>query len=365
MRAAVCSSFGAPLAVEQLQIRAPSAHEVLVRVEACAICHSDVAYAEGAWGGTLPAVYGHEAAGVVEEVGCEVSGLRPGDRVVVTLIRSCGTCRRCRQGRPALCAEPPSEGPGPTLSRPDGSPVHQGMRTAAFAELVTVHRSQVVDLPLEVSPEAACLLACGVLTGFGAVTNTAGVEAGSRVVVLGTGGVGLNCVQGAALAGASQVVAVDVVDKKLTAARHFGASDTVDSSASDAVEAVAEITGGHGADYVFVAAGLARLVEDGARMLGRGAALVLVGMTPSGATVSLDPLVISDSGQRVIGSKMGDSDPARDIPRLVGLYQAGRLKLDELISQRFELDRIDEAMASARRGEQLRAVVSFGPSERA
>ncbi|MGH9171592.1 MAG: zinc-binding dehydrogenase [Acidimicrobiales bacterium] len=359
MKSAVCHSFGAELEVEDVAIRRPDSDEVLVSIAACAICHSDVAFIEGAWGGTLPAVYGHEAAGIVEEVGADVAGLRRGDRVVVTLMRSCGKCQRCLQSRPALCEGSAAWSQDTVLRTRGGAPIHQGMRTAGFAEQVTVHSSQVVEVPADVPLESASLLACGVLTGVGAVTNTAALEPGSTAIVLGVGGVGLNCVQGASLAGAGAVVAVDVAARKLEVAASFGASHTVDASVDDVRESVLQLTSGRGADYVFVAAGLSSLVEDGVGMLRRGGTLVIVGLPPSGATVALDPLAIADGSLRILGSKMGDSVPQRDIPKLVDLYRSGRLKLDELISGRYELERINEAIASSKRGEQLRPVVVF------
>ncbi|MGH9304131.1 MAG: alcohol dehydrogenase catalytic domain-containing protein [Acidimicrobiales bacterium] len=359
MRAAVCSGFGEPLQVEELVVRAPLEDEVVVRVTACAICHSDVAFIDGAWGGRLPAVYGHEAAGVVEQSGRAVTDLGKGDPVVVTLICSCGACERCRRGRPALCEAVPRSDTTPVLTRPGGEAVHQGMRTGAFAEVVSVHRSQVVPMPTGVPAESACLLACGVLTGVGAVSNTAVVEAGSTVVVLGAGGVGLNCVQGAVLAGADRIVAVDVVENKLAAAEAFGATETFGATGGDLKDAIFGAGRAKGADYVFVAAGVTSLIEQGARLLRRGGALVIVGIPPVGSSVSLDPLAISDGSLRILGTKMGDSVPERDIPRLAELYLSGRLKLDELISQRFRLDEINDAIASAKRGEQLRPVIAF------
>jgi S-(hydroxymethyl)glutathione dehydrogenase / alcohol dehydrogenase len=363
-RAAVCRAFSQPLAIEELTIRPPSAGEILMRVLACGICSSDIAYLDGAWGGTLPAVYGHEAAGVVEQVGPGVAGLAPGDHIVVTLIRSCGDCRTCRAGRPAVCQNPPAAQPA-VLEATDGRAVHQGMRTGAFSELALVHSSQAVAVPADLRPEAACLLGCGVLTGIGAVAHTAAVEPGSTVVVLGTGGVGLNCVQGAAIAGAAEVIAVDVVARKLDAAAAFGASATVDSSADAAEDAVRRLTAGRGADYVFVAAGSAGLVEEGARMAARGGTLVIVGMPRSGTLTRLDPLAISDGSLRILGSKMGDSDPRRDIPSLVKRYRDGSLKLDELVSACFGIGRVNDAITSAKRGEQLRPVLVFGESGRA
>jgi S-(hydroxymethyl)glutathione dehydrogenase / alcohol dehydrogenase len=359
--AAVCRAFGEPLRIEELAIRPPSAGEVLIRVLACGICSSDIAFVEGAWGGTLPAVYGHEAAGVVEQVGPGVAGLAPGDHIVATLVRSCGDCRPCRAARPALCQNPPAA-EAAVLTTKDGEAVHQGMRTGAFSELAVVHSSQAVAVPADLRPDSACLLACGVLTGVGAVTHTAAVEPGSTVAVLGVGGVGLNCVQGATIAGAAQVIAVDVVARKLDVAAVFGASATVDSSAEAADDAVRRLTAGRGADYVFITAGSASLVEEGARMTARGGTLVIVGMPRSGALVQLDPLAISDGSLRILGSKMGDSDPRRDIPRLVKRYRDGSLKLDGLVSGHFGIGRVNDAIASAKRGEQLRPVIVFGES---
>jgi S-(hydroxymethyl)glutathione dehydrogenase/alcohol dehydrogenase len=361
MRAAVCRSFGAPLELEELRLRAPGPGEVLVRVAACGVCHSDVAFIDGAWGGALPAVYGHEAAGVVAEVGPGTGGLAVGDHVVVTPVRSCGRCDRCARRQPTLCEGLARTGHDAVLTGADGGSIHQGMRTGAFASLVTVHASQVAVVPPSVPLDAASLLGCGVITGVGAVLNTAAVEPGSTVVVLGTGGVGLNCVQGALLAGARQIIAIDRVASKLDAAREFGATDGVDAAAADAVAAAADLTGGRGADYVFVAAGLGSLIETGGAMLRRGGTLVLVGIPATGTRVSLDPVAIADGSLRILGSKMGASRPQEDIAKLAELYRAGRLKLDELIAERYEFDRINDAIESARKGTQLRAVVTFPP----
>ena len=242
IQAAVCRAFGDPLGVEELELRGPGPGEVTVRIAACAICHSDVAYLRGAWGGDLPAVYGHEAAGVVEAVGEGVLEVTEGDHVVVTLVRFCGRCRQCLRGLPSFCERlwelPISR--DPPLTTPDGGPVFHGLRTAAFADHVTVHASQVVPVPEDLPLASASLLACGVITGVGAVLNTARVEAGSTVAVIGTGGVGLNTVQGAVLAGASRIVAVDHVDHKLDAARSVGAPDTLTGGRDDVGAAVAD-----------------------------------------------------------------------------------------------------------------------------
>jgi S-(hydroxymethyl)glutathione dehydrogenase / alcohol dehydrogenase len=361
MKAAVCHAFGEPLSVEDVELRGPGSGEVSVQVAACAICHSDVAFMQGAWGGALPAVYGHEAAGIVAEVGPGVDAMAPGDHVVVTLVRSCGSCAQCLRGQPALCerlADFPLSRHSP-LSAADGAPIHQGVRTGAFAERVTVDASQVVPIPADVPLEVASLLACGVITGVGAVRRTAGVEAGSSVVVFGTGGVGLNVVQGAVLAGAGTIVAVDLLDSKLEAARLFGATHTLNAGRDDVVAEIHSLTRGMGADYAFDASGSVPAIEQGAQLIRRGGTLVLVGLPPTGARVAFDGEAIADGALRILGSKVGSVRPQVDVPELVRLYREGRLKLDELISGRWPLEEINAAVSSAERGEALRPVIVF------
>ena len=359
MKAAVCHEFGKPLVIEDIDLAPPRAGEIKVRMAACAICHSDILFMEGSWGGTLPAVYGHEAAGVVDEIGTGVKGIAVGDHVVVTLIRSCGGCHFCSQGEQVLCETTfPLDENGPLHSH-DGQAIVQGMRTGAFAEYVVVDASQAVAIPKSVPLDSASLLACGVITGLGAVVNTAGVTAGSSVVVIGTGGVGLNSVQGAALSGAQPVIAVDLSDLKLEAARTFGATHTVNPSSEDAGEAVRALTGRRGADYVIVGAGSKTAIEQGTALMRAGGTLVIAGMPPTGVTVEFDPCGIAGANQHIVGSKMGSTRVKVDVPRLVALYQQGRLKLDELISGRYPLADINEAVASTNRGEALRNVIVF------
>jgi S-(hydroxymethyl)glutathione dehydrogenase/alcohol dehydrogenase len=356
IRAAVCRSFAAPVGVEAVDLRAAGPGEVGVRVAACAVCHTDLAYSRGVWGGELPAVYGHEAAGVVEEVGPGVLGVQPGDHAVVTLVRSCGRCVLCLRGLPALCEgkwELPISQVSP-LRTVDGEVVEQGVRTAAFAERVLVHHSQVVVVPDDLPFEAGALLGCGVVTGVGAVLNTAQVEAGSTVAVIGTGGVGLNAVQGAVLAGASLILAVDLAPAKLEAALGFGATHTV--APTETAATVEELSGGRGLDVVVVTAGSAAAVEQGLELVGDGGTVVLAGM-PGGATATIDPEAIAHRGLRILGSKVGSTRPQLDIPALVALYRGGRLKLDELVSARFSLDEIEDALSVAESGEALRVVV--------
>jgi len=359
MRAAVCRQFKQPLAIEDVDLAVPRAGEVRVRIAACAICHSDLLAMDGAWGGDLPAVYGHEAAGVVEEVGAGIARVEPGDHVVVTLLRSCGHCHFCMTGEAQLCeTNLPLDLRSP-LSARDGSTIRQGLRTGAFAEQVVVDASQVAVIPRQVPLDRASLLACGVITGLGAVLNTAAVRPGSNVATIGTGGVGLNCVQGAALSSATVNIAIDVSASKLAAARLFGASHTVNSCEESARDAVGALTAGRGADYVFVAAGSAAAIEQGVTLLRRGGTLVVVGMPADGVKVRLEAVDIADRAYRILGSKMGSARLRVDIPLLAGWYLQGRLKLDELISGRYALEQINEAIESARSGAALRNVITF------
>ena len=338
MKAAVCHEFGKPLVIEDLTIDPPEAGEVRVKLAACAICHSDIHYAEGAWGGSLPAVYGHEAAGVVEEVGPGVQGFAAGDHVVVTLIRACGHCFHCDQAAPFLCDEPMPLDEASRLRNGNGRPILQGLKTGAFAEEAVVHHSQIVKIPADLPLESASLLACGVITGLGAVVNTAQVPAGSSVAVIGTGGVGLNSVQGAALCGAQTIIALDLSDDKLASAKAFGATHTINPKRNDAQEAVKAVTQGRGADYVFVTVGVAAAI---------------------GVMGQFEVLSLADDCKRIVGSKMGGTRLKVDVPKLVELYRQGRLKLDELITGRYPLERINEAIASVNRGEALRNVIVF------
>jgi Zn-dependent alcohol dehydrogenase len=359
MKAAVCYEFGKPLHLEEIEIDPPQTDEVKVKIAACAICHSDIHYIDGAWGGTLPAVYGHEAAGIVTEVGAGVSQVKPGDAVVVSLLRSCGRCFYCAQGDSHLCEGKFALDQSSRLHSKTGSPIVQGMRTAAFAEYVVVEQSQVVRVPDGMALDSASLLACGVITGLGAVTNTAQIPFGSSVVVIGAGGVGLNSIQGAKLAGAHAIIAIDLLDSKLEAAKHFGATHTVNSKTQDAESVVKTLTQGRGADYVFVTVGNARAMEQGIQYLRRAGTLVIVGMPASGAKSQFEMGDFAGYGQRILGSKMGSTRLQVDVPKLVQLYEQGELKLDELISGRYPLEEINEAIDAVKRGAALRNVIVF------
>jgi len=359
MKAAVCRAFGQPMTIEDVQVAPPGAGEIRVRLAACAICHSDIFYADGAWGGDLPLVLGHEAAGIVESVGEGVTTATPGDHVVVTLIRACGECPSCAVGMPVTCgAQFPLDAATP-IRTTAGEALGHGLRTAGFAEMVTVDHSQAVVIPKDIPLDSASLLACGVITGFGAVANTAKMEAGATAAVIGTGGVGLNSIQGAALNGASIVIAVDVADDKLVAARAFGATHTINSRTEDLTAAIHALTEGRGVDYVFATVGVKQAIAQCFGIAAPGGAIVLVGMPPSGDMVDMDPGTVAALNQRILGSKMGGARIQTDIPYLVALYRQGRLKLDELITGRYPLDQINEAIASVKRGEALRNVIVF------
>lgn len=360
MKAAVCRAFNEPLVIEELTLDAPRAGELVVDVRACAICHSDITYMDGGWGGDLPALYGHEAAGVVSAVGPETPGVQVGDHVVVTLIRCCGQCFYCSRGDRVMCETVLPLSQRQPITDATGAPVAQMMNVGSFAEQVLVHHSQIAVMPKDVDFAVASLLGCGVITGVGAAINTTQVKPGSSVVVIGTGGVGLNCIQGAALSGANPLIAVDVNDAKLEAAKAFGATHGVNSQTADVAAEVRALTGGRMADHVFVSVGVGPAIEQGIGLMGKGAETVIVGMPPSGVTTTFDPSWLAADSQRIVGSKMGSAQTPADIPQLVGLYRAGRLKLDELVTATYPLEEINEAVAAVKRGEALRNVVVFG-----
>jgi len=361
IKAAVCHEFGAPLVIEDVLLAAPGMGEVEVTLDAVAICHSDISFAEGAWGGHLPAVYGHEAAGVISAVGDGVQGFAPGDSVVVTLIRSCGTCPSCAGGSPTICETPYNTAKGP-LQTADGGPLDQSMACGAFAEKVVVDQRQIVKLPDDMAKDVASLLSCGVITGVGAAVNAAGLRAGQDVVVIGAGGVGLNAIQGARIAGARRIVAVDMTEEKLEIAREFGATHGVLATDPAPWKASYKALGGRGADAVLVTVGAIPAYNQATRYLGRGGKAIMIGMPHSGAKADYEPVIMAAVGQGLIGSKMGDVVIQRDIPWMIDLYQQGRLKLDELISNRWSLDQINEAIADTKTGSAKRNVILFDRS---
>ncbi|NJN81399.1 MAG: Zn-dependent alcohol dehydrogenase [Caldilineaceae bacterium] len=360
MKAAVCYAFDQPLTIEEIDIDPPKSGEVKVRVVACAICHSDVHQIRGDWSAVVPLVAGHEAAGVVEELGPDVTRVNVGDHVVMSLLRSCGRCFYCSRGDTHLCEGVFALASETRLRNKKGEPIHQSIKTAAFAEYAVVDQSQLVPIPKEIPLDSASLLACGVITGLGAVVNTAKVGTGESVAVIGIGGVGLNAVQGAVLSGAQPIIAIDLLANKLQAALEFGATDTINSSAEgDPVAAVQALTGGRGVDYAFVTVGSPQAVALAISLIRRGGTMVLVGIPDDKATHSLLLAQTVWRERRILGSSMGGTRLSTQVPQLVELYQHGRLKLDELISRRYPLEEINEAIADMESGAALRNVIVF------
>ncbi len=361
IKAAVSHAFGQSLQIEDVELCPPRFGEVQVKLSAVAICHSDIVFAEGHWGGDLPAIYGHEAAGHISAIGEGVSGYEEGQPVIVTLIRFCGACAPCCSGKPVSCATPsPHSSPIATL---EGKPVVKAMNCGAFAEQVVVDQSQIAAIPEDMAMDVASLLSCGVITGIGAAVNAANIRPGQTVVVVGAGGVGLNAIQGARLCGAARIVAVDLLEEKLADALEFGATDAVRANNGDPWEHVRSVTNGNMADCVLVSVGAVSAYEEAPNYLKPGGKVVMVGMTHSGAMARYEPVNIASSGQSMIGTKMGDVVLRRDIPWLIDLYQQGRLKLDELVSRRWRLDEINEAIADTKAGKARRNVVVFDETQ--
>lgn len=359
MKAAVCYEFGAPLRVEDIEIDPPQRGEVRIRLKACGICHSDIHFIDGAWGGALPSVFGHETAGVVEAVGPDVDGIESGDHVIATLLRSCGECYYCAHESSHLCEASFPLDRQHRLHTAQGVGLAQGLRTGGFAEAVVVDQSQVEPIPDDMPFESAALLGCAVLTGWGAVVNTARVPVDSSVAVLGAGGVGLNALQAATLAGADPVIAIDPAADKRVAAAGFGATHAFDAATTDLPAAVRGITANRGVDYAFVTVGSSRVIGQALRLVRPGGAVVLVGMPASGDLLQLEASELAGHGQRIIGSKMGSASLKRDIPRLIDLYRSGRFKLDELVSGRYRIEEINQAIAAVKQGQALRNVILF------
>ncbi|MDH3752853.1 MAG: Zn-dependent alcohol dehydrogenase [Acidimicrobiia bacterium] len=359
MRAAVLREIPGALEIEDVGIDKPGPHEVLVRTVGAGVCHSDLHYLTGAYTTPLPTVMGHESAGVVEAVGPDVSYVRPGDHVITCLSVFCGECEYCLSGRMALCAhEDTMRGlDAPPRLHQNGELVHQYADLSSFAEQMLVHEHAVVKVTPDMPLDRAALIGCAVTTGLGAVFNTARVEPGAVVAVIGCGGVGLSTVQGAAIAGAGRIIAVDIVAAKLELAETFGATDTIDAGKVDPVEMVRELTGG-GVHYSFDAIGLKQTARQAFEMLRPAGTATLVGMIALGTDIEL-PGVDFLSEKVVRGSCMGSNRFRIDMPRIVDFYLSGRLNLDDLIADRIPLDGVNEAMDALTRGESTRSVIMF------
>jgi S-(hydroxymethyl)glutathione dehydrogenase/alcohol dehydrogenase len=358
MRAAILESAPSDLVIDDVRVDAVGPHEVLVHTTAAGLCHSDLHFMQGLYPYVYPVALGHESAGVVEAVGAEVVGFKAGDHVVSCVSGFCGSCAYCLSGRPYICDKVglARTGGGPRLSR-GGAPIHQFFDLASFAEQLLVHENYLVKIRDEMPLDKAALIGCGVTTGVGAVMNTAQVRPGDTVAVLGCGGIGLNAIQGAAIAGAGRVIAIDRLASKLAMATVFGATDLVDASTDDPIEAVRELTNG-GVDFSFEAIGLKATAEAAFAMLGKGGTATLIGMVPIGQRLEIEPTALL-SGKRLQGSNMGSNRFRIDMPRYVDWYLHGKLKLDELVSGTMGLDDINQGFATLASGEVARQLILF------
>ena len=366
MRAALLTDPGSALQiVDDIDLAEPRPGEVCVAVSHSGICHSDLTLVESGY--LFPAVLGHEAAGVVAAVGGGVDHLAAGDKVMITPTAPCGHCDGCARRQASRCPQAMSFVAG---TRPDstspfsraGRLVHRGLGVGAFAQRTVVPASGVVRLDDDIGLEVACLIGCAVQTGVGAVLNTAAVERGSTVVVTGLGGVGISTVQGARIAGAARIVVSDPVESRRAAALRLGATHAVGGDANELREAVADATGGRGADYAFETAGVAGLVRLGLEVTGPGGTTVVVGAPPPADTVDIGSVTLFMIQQkRLVGSLLGDCWPGRDIPRLVGLWQRGELDLESMITHRVPLDGVNEGFDRLRAAQGVRTVVEVAP----
>lgn len=365
MKAAVLYAPKQPLRVEEVEIQNPKQGEVMVRVAAGGVCHSDLHVMNGDLTAPLPVVLGHEGAGTVERVGHDVTGFAPGDHVVLLWRASCGECFHCLSGHPALCEM--GSGirwsghlkDGTSRFSRNGEELRHHSGVSSFAELTVLPQEGLVKIDPEVPLEKAAIVGCAVMTGVGAVINTARVRPGDSMAVIGCGGVGLNAIQGGRLAGAEKIIAVDVLDNKLDYGRQFGATHLVNARDADPVAAVMEITGGLGADYVFEVIGNPNTMRQGYQMARRGGSLIIVGVAPTGVEVSFPASSIMLDEKTIRGSLYGSCRPKLDAPKILDLYKAGKLQLDELISREYPLEQINEAFAALSRGEVARSIVRF------
>ena len=362
MKAAVMRANNAPLELEELQIDEPGPGEVLMKTAASGICHSDLHVIEGGIPFPPPCVLGHEPAGIVEAVGPDVTSVSPGDHVIGCLSRFCGICDFCTGGRPYLCLAGYTGRPGgnlkPALTDPNGEPVGQFTSLSSFAEKMLTTERSIVKIREDMPLDRASLIGCGVTTGLGAALHTVDIRAGDSVVVIGCGGVGLSAIQGARITGAGKIIAVDAQPWKFDLARSLGATDCIDASAGNSVEAVHDLTGG-GAHYVFECIGLVPTVEQAVQMTGRGGTTVLVGVVPMTEQISVNAADLTLQEKKITGSLMGSNRFQHDMPRYVDFYLDGRLRLDEMISARIALDDINGAFDAMRKGDAARQVIVF------
>jgi S-(hydroxymethyl)mycothiol dehydrogenase len=357
VRGVIARGKGAEVETVPILVPDPGPGEAVVRVQACGVCHTDLHYREGGIGDGFPFLLGHEAAGVVEAVGPDVSGVAPGDFVILNWRAVCGNCRACLRGRPWYCFATFNAAQKMTLE--DGTELAPALGIGAFAEKTLVAAGQCTKVDPAASPAAAGLLGCGVMAGLGAAINTGNVGRGDTVAVIGCGGVGAAAVAGARLAGASKIIAVDLEPRKLAWARGLGATHTLDAREADVVEAIRELTGGFGADVVIDAVGRPETYRQAFDARDLAGTVVLVGVPTSGMTLELPLPEVFGRGGALKSSWYGDCLPSRDFPMLIDLYLQGRLDLDAFVSETIALDGIEEAFGRMQRGEVLRSVVLF------
>ncbi len=362
MKAAVLYEVDTPLKVEDVDLDSPKSGEVRVRIVANGVCHSDYSIIHGVLRSPLPMVPGHEGAGIVEEVGPNVSLVKPGDHVVLSLAPYCGHCYYCAIGKQNLCVNmfqtmvKAAMIDGTCRLKKNGKDIHHMAGISSFAEQAVVAEQACIKVPDEVPLDVVCLIGCGVMTGVGAAMNTAQVEPGSSAVVIGCGGVGLNVIQGCVLAGASTIIGVDLLDNKLDYALQFGATHTINPSRDELVRSVRKLTGGRGADYAFEVIGLSRTVEQAYACTRQAGTTIVVGAGSRRDTVSI-PMGTFLTEKIIKGSGYGSARPHLDMPRLVEHYRNGRLKLDEMITRTYALEEVNEAMTALEKGEVARSVV--------
>ncbi|MCY3885623.1 MAG: Zn-dependent alcohol dehydrogenase [Gammaproteobacteria bacterium] len=357
--AAVFRQVNRPMEIEEIDIAKPGPREVLVRTKAAGVCHSDLHFYNGTYPSRPPMVLGHESAGIVEEVGSDVSYVKAGDHVITCLSVFCGHCEYCLTGHMSLCQSSETRRGSeqePRLSQA-GSSLVQFADLGSFCELMLVHEHSIAKIRDDMPMDRAALIGCGVTTGIGAVIHTAGVEPGATVAVIGCGGVGLSCVNGAAIAGAGRIIAIDRIASKLELAKTFGATDCVNASESDPVQAVRDLTDG-GVHYSFEAIGLKIAAEQAFRMLRAGGTATVIGMIPPGEMVSLHgPDFLQEKALQ--GSMMGSNRFRVDMPRFVDFYMQGSLHLDDLVSRRIKIEDVNDALAQLETGEEARSVIVF------
>ena len=354
VRAVVARAKGEAVSVETIEVPDPGPGEVLVSVQACGVCHTDLHYREGTINDEFPFLLGHEASGIVEEVGDGVTDVAPGDFVILNWRAVCGQCRSCRRGRPWYCFATHNATQKMTL---DGVELSPALGIGAFAEKTLVHAGQATKVDPAARPEVAGLVGCGVMAGLGAAMNTGNVGRGDSVAVFGCGGVGDAAIAGSSLAGAHTIIAVDLDDRKLAIAREFGATHTVNSSTEDPVEAIRSLTGGNGVDVAIEAVGLPVTYEQAFYSRDLAGTVVLVGVPNPEMKIELPMIEVFGRGGTLKSSWYGDCLPSRDFPMLIDLYLQGRLDLDRFVSETISLDDVEEAFHAMERGEVLRSVV--------